>query len=335
MKLSIIVLCLGCMVFGNGLVAQQLPQGSLYSLNPFVVNPAMSGAYDFGDLRVSYRKQWQGLEGAPVTGFVSGHSPIAYGNKVRKGAKSPRYAGGPAFRPTPPSGSFRWGLGGIFMYDKTGLTQRNTIQMTAAAHITLPNEWQLSLGGGAGALQYQINFDEITTATANDPLVPDGRVSVIKPYFSAGMMVRKGNFWGGASVLSPRPITLDYGTVSGSSDSRIEPHYFVTASYRVELSQDWAVLPQVWLKGIDSFSKSVDTQVRVQYADRIWGGVHYRVKESMGVQMGLALLANTTLSYAYEYPLSDIRSVSTGSHEILIGIRFNNRSAVFCPPMGW
>ncbi len=335
MNLRIILLCLGCMFLGSELVAQQLPQGSLYSMNPFVVNPAMTGAYDFGDFRISYRKQWQGLDGAPVTGFVSGHTPVAYGNKVRKGTQSPRYSGGPTYRPAPPSGTFRWGLGGLFMYDKTGPTERNTLQMTAAAHFSLPDQWQLSLGGGAGVLQYVVNFNEITTATANDPLIPDGRVSLVKPYFSLGMMVRKGNFWGAASVLSPRPIDLDYGIPSGTADNRILPHYFITASYRVELSEDWAVLPQVWLKGMKKASKSVDSQVRVQYSDRIWAGVHYRVKESMGAQFGLALLANTTVSYAYEYPISAIRLVSTGSHEIMVGIRFNNRSAVFCPPMGW
>lgn len=335
MSVRVILLCLGCLVFGSKGYAQQLPQGSLYSLNPFVVNPAMTGAYDFGDFRISYRKQWQGLDGAPVTSFVSGHTPVAYGDKVRKGAQSPRYSGGPSFRPSAPSGNVRWGVGGLFMYDKTGFTERNTLQLTAAAHFTLQNQWQLSLGGGAGVLQYQVNFDAVTTATANDPLIPAGRLSLFKPYFSVGMMARKGNFWGGASVLSPRPIALNYQTPTETSQDRILPHYFVTASYRVELTEDWAVLPQVWVKGIRKDFTSVDSQVRVQYADRIWGGLHYRIKESMGVQFGLAILPSTTVSYAYEYPISAIRLVSTGSHELMVGIRFNNRSAVFCPPLGW
>ncbi len=75
--------------------------------------------------------------------------------------------------------------------------------------------------------------------------------------------------------------------------------------------------------------------MRVQYADRLWGGLQYRHKDSLGGVLGMALSSNLTLTYAYEYPLSAISSVSTGSHEVLLGFRFNNRAAVYCPPMGW
>lgn len=316
--------------------AQQLPQGTLYSLNPYVVNPALSGAFDFADVRLSYRRQWQGLDDAPNTAYITAHTPIGYGDKITGAARTPRYAGGTGTVPAPPAGTWRWGAGTLLLADRTGPTERNIAQLTGAAHISLPGAWQLSAGIGAGVLQYVLRFDRIQTATPSDPIVPSGRVSMIKPYFSAGVLARKGNFWGGASVLSPKAVSLAYGTpTGGETTSQLVPHYYLTAAYRIGVSDEWVVFPQVWVKKTGPAPVSLDGQVRLQYADRVWGGLQYRHKDSLGGVLGLALSSDLTLSYAYEYPLSAISLVSTGSHEVLLGFRFNNRGAVYCPPMGW
>lgn len=317
-------------------VAQQLPQGGLYTLNPFVVNPALSGAYDFADVRLSYRRQWQGLDDAPQTAYLSAHTPLGYGEPVTATARTPRYSGGShRSSPSAPVGAWRWGGGAVLLADQTGPTERNVAQLTAAGHVTLPGQWQLSAGLGAGMLQYMMRFDRIQTASPSDPILPDGRVSLLKPFISLGMMARRGNFWAGASVLSPNAISLAYTMPSGETSARLLPHYLLTAAYRLDISEEWAVFPQAWLKNVLGTPLSVDGQMRVQYADRLWGGVHYRVGDSMGALLGMILSPNLSLSYSYEYPISSLRSASVGSHEILLGFRFNNRAAIYCPPMGW
>lgn len=316
--------------------AQQLPQGSLYTLNPFVVNPALSGAYDFADVRLSYRRQWMGLDDAPNTYYLTAHTPIGYGDKVPQVTRTPRYANRNGLPPTPPVGSWRFGAGAVLLTDRTGPTERNLAQLTGAAHVSLAGDWQLSAGLGAGILQYNLRFDRITTATPSDPILPDGRISVLRLYFSAGLLARKGNFWGGASVLSPLAISLAYATLAGGEvASKLLPHYYLTAAYRLNVAEEWAIIPQIWVKNVGKAPLSVDGQLRFQYADRLWGGVQYRVSDSFGAILGIALSPDFTLSYAYEYPLSAINAVSSGSHEILLGFRFNNRAAIYCPPMGW
>lgn len=336
MRIRVLLLMGAWWIINESTRAQQLPQGTLYSLNPFVVNPALSGAYDFADVRLSYRRQWQGLDEAPNTAYLTAHTPVGFGNKVSGSARTPRYAGGTARVPAPPAGTWRWGAGAMVLADRTGPTERNIAQLTGAAHVSLPGEWQLSAGIGAGILQYTRRFDRIHTATPSDPILPDGRVSLLRPYFSVGLLVRKGNFWGGASVLPPRAISLAYTTpAGGEATSRLVPHYYLTAAYRLALAEDWAVFPQLWFKKAGPVPPSLDAQVRVRYADRVWGGVQYRFQDSMGVVLGWAFSSVLTLSYAYEYPLSSISSVATGSHEVLLGFRFNNRAAIYCPPMGW
>ncbi len=316
--------------------AQQLPQGSLYTLNPFVVNPALSGAYDFADVRLSYRRQWMGLDDAPNTAYLTAHTSIGYGDKAQPAPRTPRYANRSGLPPTPPVGSWRFGAGTVLLADRTGPTERNLAQLTGAAHLSLAGDWQLSAGLGAGVLQYNFRFDRITTATPSDPILPDGRVSVLKPYFSVGLLARKGNFWGGLSVLSPLAVSLAYAApAGGETSSRLLPHYYLTAAFRLHIAEDWALIPQIWVKRAGNAPLSLDGQLRVQYADRLWAGAQYRFRDSFGAVLGMALSSAFSLSYAYEYPLSAINSVSSGSHEILLGFRFNNRAAIYCPPMGW
>ncbi len=315
--------------------AQQLPQGSLTTLNPFVVNPAVSGAFDFADLRFGYRRQWQGLDDAPNTTFLTFHSPVGYGTKELPNASTPRYSTRQFSVPTPPDGTWRWGAGGLVVADRTGIIERNIVQATGAGHVSLPNKWRLSVGMGVGLLHYVLRFDRIQTATPSDPILPGGRVSLARPFLSLGMLVRHENFWAGASVLSPTALSLSYDAPAGDVQSRLLPHYYLTAAYRIKLSEEWAAIPQVWLKSTAKAPSSVDAQLRVHYEDRVWGGIQYRLGDSFGGILGLTLTPTLSLSYAYEYPLSSIQSTSVGSHEILLGFRFNNRRAMYSPPMGW
>ena len=57
-------------------LAQQRPQYSQYMLNNYLLNPALTGIEDYADVRFGHRQQWVGLEGAPVTYYVSAHMPV-------------------------------------------------------------------------------------------------------------------------------------------------------------------------------------------------------------------------------------------------------------------
>jgi type IX secretion system PorP/SprF family membrane protein len=315
--------------------AQQLPQNSLYSLNPFLVNPALSGAYDYTDVRVAFRRQWLGMDDAPTTAAITAHLPVSYSDKVPAGVRSPRYTRASSFRNEAPPGTWRWGAGMQVLADQAGPTARNLAVATGAGHLRLGKQWQLSAGLGAGVLQYAFRFDRIHTATGSDPILPTGTLSVVRPVLSAGLMLRRRHFHAGASVQAANAPRLQYTTASGSTLSRLAPHYYLTASYRLELSDEVALVPQVWAKATAHAPVSLDAQLRLHYTDRLWAGLQYRQGESVGAQLGLALTDLLTVNYAYEYPFSLVRLATTGSHELMLAFRFNNRAFLYNPPMGW
>src|SRR5687767_4886339 len=73
-RILLVTALLVCLVSGVG--AQQRPQFSQYMLNQYIFNPAISGIEDYTEVKMGTRYQWVGLDGAPVTYYVSAHTPL-------------------------------------------------------------------------------------------------------------------------------------------------------------------------------------------------------------------------------------------------------------------
>src|SRR6202051_2649392 len=56
--------------------AQQKPQYTQYVFNNLLLNPAVSGIENYTDVKAGYRSQWTGLQGAPVTSYLTFSAPI-------------------------------------------------------------------------------------------------------------------------------------------------------------------------------------------------------------------------------------------------------------------
>ena len=72
--------------------AQQKPQYTQYTLNNYLLNPAITGIEDYADLKLGTRHQWSGLEGAPESYYATLHMPVnkdmtaSYQGPRRRGA---------------------------------------------------------------------------------------------------------------------------------------------------------------------------------------------------------------------------------------------------------
>src|SRR5579872_3103556 len=57
-------------------IAQQKPQYTQYVLNNLLINPAVTGIENYIDVKTGYRSQWTGLQGAPVTSYITFSAPF-------------------------------------------------------------------------------------------------------------------------------------------------------------------------------------------------------------------------------------------------------------------
>src|SRR3954447_5537682 len=156
--------------------AQQKPYFTQYILNNYILNPALTGIENYTDVKLSYRNQWNGINGAPVTIYASVHGPI--GKKdYRTTATSFEIPGenprGKAYWENYTAPEAHHGVGLILMNDKTGYISRFSAYTTFAYNKGLTPQTSISAGFLAGMSQVTLDRSKIEWATLdpNDPAI--------------------------------------------------------------------------------------------------------------------------------------------------------------------
>src|SRR6476620_4511736 len=68
------ILFITCTCAASG---QQRPYYTQYILNNYIINPAVAGIENYWDVKASHRHQWVGLDGAPVTTYITIQGPLS------------------------------------------------------------------------------------------------------------------------------------------------------------------------------------------------------------------------------------------------------------------
>jgi len=63
---------------------------------------------------------------------------------------------------------------------------------------------------------------------------------------------------------------------------------------------------------------------RTEWKKMVWAALAYRYHESIGVLLGYSYEEMLFFGYAYDIGISTLRKYNTGTHEIMIGYRFND-----------
>ena len=322
----------------NGIVtnilAQQKPQYTQYIFNNLLLNPAVSGIENYTDVKTGYRSQWTGLEGAPVTSFITINAPL--GNNYLDGDATtfPEDGVNPSSRlytkqymAAPP----HHGIGMTLVSDKTGPFSTVTMDATYAYHIGITDRINLSAGVSAGASNINLNTSMITLQTALDPAIANGVNSQWKPDLGLGVWMYSSNYYIGASVMQLLPSTLYFSTNKSYNQSKTVPQYFITGGTKVFLTDDVTLLPSVLIKVIKPEPVTFDINAKLSFRDKFWIGGSYRRDDSFGALMGINISSLINVGYSYDITTSALRTVSTGTHEIFISLLLNNKYKVTCP----
>jgi len=86
MKKTLLITSIGCLLSFT-VLSQAKPFYTQYILNNYILNPAITGIENYTDVKASYRNQWAGITGAPVTTYLTIHAPLGK-RDFRTGANS-------------------------------------------------------------------------------------------------------------------------------------------------------------------------------------------------------------------------------------------------------
>lgn len=323
-------------------LAQQKPQYTQYTLNNYLLNPAITGIEDYADLKLGTRHQWSGLEGAPQSYYATLHMPI---NKdMTASYRGPRSKGAvPKEASSKRTNTYRrvrshHGLGAMAMATRTGPLKRGTFSLSYAYHQPITRNLRVAAGVAPGVIQYSLDPSYVRTAKQNDPAVVDGRINEVKFDLNLGLWLYSRNFYVGTSGAQLVPSKRQLISTGGSEEDNkgeLQKHYFITSGYRFDLTPTFSLIPSVMVKMAQPSPVSVDATVKALYSDRLWVAASYRHKESVAAMAGLNISHLLDLAYSYDAGTSPLGRVNAGSHEVVLGFKISNTRKIICPEWAW
>ncbi len=287
MKNLYIVSFLVAVLFFQDSKAQQDPQYTQYMYNMNVINPAYAGSKEGLSLTGLYRKQWSGLDGAPETITFSGHSPI--GDKV--------------------------GLGLSAIKDELGPVKETNVYVDFSYTLQVGENLNLALGLKAGATFHDVGLVDLELQDPNDPFFSND-INNTYPNIGAGAFFYGDNFYVGVSVPNLlNSVHLDENGLKIGSETQ---HYFGTAGYVFQVSENTKLKPSVMVKSAFDAPLSFDGNLNALFYEKFEIGASYRLDDSFAGLVGFQATPNIRIGYAYDHVISDLEAVANASHEIIL-----------------
>jgi type IX secretion system PorP/SprF family membrane protein len=282
--LIVLLLCIACL---DVVTAQQDPQYTQYMYNMNVVNPAYAGSKESISITALYRNQWSGFNDAPQTFTFSAHSPI--GNNV--------------------------GLGLSAIKDELGPIDETNVFADFSYTLQLTDNMKIALGLKAGATFHKVGLTDLELQDPNDPFFSQD-ISKTYPNLGAGAFLYTDNFYVGLSVPNMiKSVHLDENGLKYGSE---ELHYFATAGYVFQATEDIKIKPSVMVKSAFNAPVSFDGNINALFYEKFEIGVSYRLDDSFSGLVGFQATPNIRIGYAYDKVTSDIKVVGTASHEVIL-----------------
>ncbi|MDD2548460.1 MAG: type IX secretion system membrane protein PorP/SprF [Bacteroidales bacterium] len=286
------------MLFAISVSAQQDPLLSHNIFNQITINPASAGSSGMICATAIHRQQWMNFgEGSPVVSAVNLDAAIS------------------------PFG-FSSGIGLNVLQDQFGFNTDVGASLSYAARFTIKGVGKLAIGVNGGfinnSLEPDWKFPEGgSTGTSN--LVPQQSESGINFDMGAGIYFHSDEMFFGLSATH-----LNETSYYNKYSSHYKRHYYITGGYFLKLpNQNWQINPSVLISS-DLATSHLGFGANFVYNKKFWGGVSYRIGESVTGLIGIELFSGMRVGYAYDFSTTSISGLNSGgSHEFMVGYCFS------------
>ena len=281
--------------------AQQIPARSNYLMTPFQDHVAAAGNKSCLDMRMGFRSQWTGFEGAPTYSFAS------LSGRLGESEKSIH------------------GIGGRIETDEAGPWGTTSFSLCYAYKIQLTSGGRLSAGLSLGVVQHRLStgsLDFPDIEVANDPAVT-GATQFMFPTIDAGVWYEDKRSYVGLTMINATAAELSEMTL-GTKTSR---HVVATVGTSIELDERFVFRPSANMRIAPGLTPSLDVTCSVAYNNLVSLGVGYRNQTALIAHLQFYILEYASVGYSYDFGISDIRITAPSSHEITIALSACDRGA--------
>lgn len=294
--------------------AQQVPLYSQYTMNGFLLNPAVAGSEGYTAINLTAREQWLGLRDAPKTHALSGQTRLLKKSYISKRSSIRR-------KPAAGSRSGKVGLGAYVFNDKNGPIDRTGLQLTYAYHIRMKRS-QLSFGLSGVAYQFSVDENKIRFQY-EDEFWQFADKSIFIPDANIGVYYTDPRIFAGLSMSQLFQSALKLGE-QGYAQYKMKRYYHLIGGYDIVVNDFFSIEPSFLIK-TSGFVWQADFNTKFIFNEEYWGGLSYRTGGSL-IFMGGVKVDKYFFGYAFDYTLSSIMKHSYGSHEFMIAIKFGDNA---------
>jgi type IX secretion system PorP/SprF family membrane protein len=282
------------LVSTKSLFGQQEPQYSQYMFNMMSINPAYTGTQEALNALMISRWQWVGLKGAPRSHTFALHSPIK---------------------------EKRIGVGLSVIADNIGPVSNTYINLNYSHRFNITEEIKISLGLKGGIYNYSLGLSDLALNEEDNSFSEDFRKS-FQPNLGSGAYMYTDKYYVGISIPKLVKTKLEEGESTTDISSELKRHFFITGGYIFDIHEDWKIKPSVLGKMVEGAPPSLDVTAQAFYKNKIWLGTTYRVGDALAFLFEIQATRQLIVGYSFDYTLSDMSNVSSGTHEILISFDF-------------
>ncbi len=290
-------------IISNLIHAQQERHYTQFFVNKMSINPAYAGEDEIGSITAIYRNQWLGFDGAPQSQLVTLNTPLF---------------------------SSRVGFGLGLYHSKIGLFETWDASMAYSYDLINRNNRSLRIGVQGSVRNFNIDNTDpsIIITDPSDPSLLNIDGSKYYGNFGMGLYLNINKFYFGVS--SPRVFgnTIGVNTTANITAKEV-PHMYLMTGLTIPASPNIDVQTNVLGKYVNGAPFNMDVNVNFifskaftlgagyrtggdKYGDSIEGIVQYLFSKKIGIGV------------AYDYTLSEISNVASGSIEGLLRVNFTN-----------
>jgi len=182
---------------------------------------------------------------------------------------------------------------------------------------------RLSMGISFSMIQYRVDGTQLNPKDVSDPSILNMVSTSYMPDAGLGAYLYADEFYVGLSIsqiLNNRVKVFDYKV----DDNRLKPQFNLTGGYIYELNPDWDLEPMLIFKGTAPKEISFDITAKVTWQKMVWGAVSYRYTEAVAILIGYSYQDTFIFGYAYDIGITSLKNYNSGTHELMIGYRFND-----------
>ncbi len=280
-----------CAVVAGAAFAQQDPQFSQYMFDRLSINPAVAGTTGQLCATALLRQQWTGFDGAPKTGLLNAHMPLA---------------------------NISSGIGLSVYLDELGQQKSTFARLSYSFHRKL-GAGTFGIGLYAGLGSHALGRDWIATDPVSlDAAIPGNGQSQGGFDLGAGLYYVAPTFWLGISSTHLPETELEDVSI------KMRRHYWIQAGYDWKIGGDakYILQPSTLIK-TDGTSTQFDVNATFLYNSMVWLGVSYRTEDAIAPMIGYQHelpngKSTLRIGYSYDVTTSQLRNYSSGSHEVMV-----------------